>query len=104
MNKTYLVSRHNAAQRWLALRGIQGERVEHFDPSMVKEGDHVVGNLPIGLVNEVCERGGVYFNLDIDTPIEARGWELSVADMDRYNARLTQYRVSRPAIETGPVR
>ena len=99
MSQVFIVTRHAGAQRWLAMRGIQGELHPHFDTAQVKPGDQVVGTLPIPLAADVVERGGVYFHLDLRVPPEYRGKELTAEDMDRFGAKITGYVVRRAALE-----
>lgn len=50
-------------------------------------GYRVIGVLPYHLAALAAE----YWHLDIDTPPEARGKELTCVDMENYGARLTRY-------------
>ncbi len=96
----YFVSRHPGAVEWARRRGLDVDRLEtHFDPAMVRQGDTVIGTLPVHLVADVCEHGGRYLHLSIDLPLEWRGRELSVEDMESCNARLEEYRVQRVPID-----
>lgn len=93
---TYFVSRHPGAAEWAASQGIAIDRlVEHLDVAAVKRGDVVLGTLPVHLAAEVCARGGRYLHLSIDVPAERRGVELTMEQMQRFNARLEEYRVER---------
>lgn len=95
---TFVVTRHSGAVEWLVKTGFQNARHEkHFDVDVLRPGDFVVGNLPIHLACIACERGARYFHLVLDVPVEARGAELTPADMDKYGARVLEYFVSRPS-------
>lgn len=93
---TYFISRHSGAVAWAESEGFHvDQRLAHFDVSIVEPGDRVLGTLPINLVADVNERGGVYFHLTLSLPAEMRGQELSAADMRRFGARLEQYTARR---------
>ncbi|MDP1699066.1 MAG: CRISPR-associated protein Csx16 [Xanthomonadaceae bacterium] len=95
---TYLVTRHSGALDWLRAQGFTDVvPVPHLDPAQVTAGDSVVGTLPVHLAAEICARGGRYYHLSLDLPPQARGRELSAADLDRYAARVEQYRVHAAA-------
>lgn len=90
----WFVSRHAGAHDWLAERGLHVDRqVAHLTPPQVEPGDLVIGTLPINLVAALCARGARYLHLALELPAEARGRELSAAELDRYGARLTCYEV-----------
>lgn len=89
---TYFVSRHPGAVEWARRRGIAVDQlVSHLDPQLISATDMVIGTLPVNLAAEVCARGARYMHLSLDLPTEARGQELSAADLDRYGARLECY-------------
>ncbi len=91
----YFVTRHKGAVEWARRRAIMAEHVEHFDPETTQPGDIVYGTLPVSVVAQVSERGGRYFHLDMKTPPERRGSELTADDMDTFGARLQEYEVRR---------
>lgn len=94
----YFVSRHPGAVEWAARHGIAVDRlVGHLDPTAVKPGDVVLGTLPVHLAAEVCARGARYLHLSLDVPAEHRGLEFTCDDMQRFNARLEEYRVEKVA-------
>lgn len=102
--KTIIVTRHPGALEWLRkhypelfettyqedpavdLEVVEPIVVAHADPAGVA-GNRVIGVLPFHLAALAAE----YWNLDISVPAEARGKELTCADMERYGARLTRY-------------
>jgi CRISPR-associated protein Csx16 len=93
---TYFVTRHLGAREWARQRGITVDNlVDHLDMAQVKDGDVVIGTLPVNLVAEVCARGGRYLHLSLDLPPEMRGKELSAENMERLGARIEEYRVNR---------
>lgn len=93
-----LISRHPGACEWLSKR-LQPElcRKEVELPALerIARTDWVVGNLPIHLIAELTSRRVRYFHLVLDLPPERRGHELTVEDMERYGARLEEYRAFR---------
>ena len=93
--KTYFVSRHAGAVEWALNNGFTDvEVVAHFDPSVVNDGDKVIGTLPVHLAAVVCERGGEYHHLVMNIPADARGRELSAEDMNNFGATVHRYTVS----------
>lgn len=99
---TYFISRHPGAVEWAESEGFHvDERLAHFDVSIVKPGDRVLGTLPINLVAEVNARGGEYFHLTLELPPDRRGKELTPADMREFGARLEPYRAKKLELSTG---
>jgi len=91
MITTHLVTHYPAAVRWLQAQGFTGIKpVMHLDPADVRPGDKVVGVLPAHLAAAVCERGGRYFQLSIDMPLEFCDLELSADVLQRFGARLDE--------------
>ena len=94
MSATWFVGRHAAAAAWARARGLGGTRfVEHLDVDAVAEGDVVIGTLPVHLAAAVCGKGARFVFLAMEIPPDARGKELSADDMDRFGARLIEYRI-----------
>ena len=92
---TYFVSRHQGAVEWAINNGFEAvEMVAHFDPSVVNDGDKVIGTLPVHLAAVVCERGGEYHHLVMNVPADARGRELSADDMVSFGATVHRFTVS----------
>jgi CRISPR-associated protein Csx16 len=93
---TYLVTRHPGAREWAEQEGIAVDRVvDHLDVGQIRDGDVVIGSLPVNLAAEVCARGGRYLHLSLHLPPELRGKELTVEDMRRLGARVEEHVVSR---------
>ncbi|MEW5977189.1 MAG: CRISPR-associated protein Csx16 [Acidobacteriota bacterium] len=93
---TLFVTRHAGAREWAARQGIAVDRiVEHLDPAEIQAGDLVIGTLPVHLAAEVCSRGARYWHLVLELPAERRGLELTAQDMQRFSARVAEYRVER---------
>ena len=92
---TYFITRHEGAVAWARRRGIEAEHTEHLDVETIEPGDCVLGTLPVSVVAEVCARGGRYFHLEINTPPEHRGSELTPRDMDSFGAELLEYEAKR---------
>lgn len=90
-----LVSRHSAASEWLCQQGLTVEQhVPELAQAMYTKGDLVVGSLPAHLAAEVCECGGEYWHLALNTPLGKRGAELTVDDMNECHARLIRLDVT----------
>ncbi|MCX8086388.1 MAG: CRISPR-associated protein Csx16 [Rhodocyclaceae bacterium] len=94
---TYFVTRHPGALDWArAAQVAYDEHVAHLDPAILKAGDVVIGSLPVHLAAEVCARGARYFNLSLDLPASLRGRELDAETLARLDARLEEYRITKP--------
>jgi CRISPR-associated protein Csx16 len=91
---TFFVSRHAGAVEWAARRELIVDRlVMHLDIAEVRQGDTVIGTLPVNLAAAICVRGARYLNLSVDLPPAARGRELSADELEHYGARLEAYSV-----------
>ena len=92
----YFVTRHPGAVEWAARRGLAVDRqVEHLDVMDIKQGDVVIGSLPVNLAAEVCSRGGRYLHLSLELPVDLRGRELTADDMHALGARIEEFRVEK---------
>ena len=90
----YFISRHKGALEWAQRNGFENaEVIAHFDPSVVRGGDIVIGTLPVHLAGQVCGKGGRYFHLSMSVPADRRGTEISADDMDEFGACLQEFRV-----------
>jgi CRISPR-associated protein Csx16 len=92
---TFFVTRHPGAREWARRRSIKARTVSHLDVAAVSAGDTVMGTLPVNLVAEINARGARYFHLVLDLPAKLRGKELSIDDMEAFNARLAEYMVTK---------
>ena len=98
---TWFVTRHPGAIEWATRRGLPIHRqVHHLDPETIRPGDVVIGTLPLNLAAQVCARGGRFYTLSLDLPPQTRGRELSADDLERYGARLEEYRIQAVADQT----
>ena len=92
----WFVSRHPGAVEWARRQGIQVDRlVDHLEIDQVQESDVVIGTLPVHLAAAVSARGARFLNLSLDLPPDERGKELSTDDLERFGARLEEYRLER---------
>jgi CRISPR-associated protein Csx16 len=91
----YFVTRHNGAILWARDAGIRARKItqENFDVNIVNAGDVVMGTLPVHLAGEVLQRGGHYWHLSMEVPLDLRGKELTAEQMRKCNARLEEFRV-----------
>ncbi|SHE94914.1 CRISPR-associated protein Csx16 [Ferrithrix thermotolerans DSM 19514] len=97
---TYLITRHDGAKRWVFAHvteyGLQINKVlPHLDPSTLERGDVVVGTLPIQIVADLCDAGITYYHLTLKLPKEKRGLELSMDELDEFEAHLERFEVRR---------
>jgi len=94
----YFVSRHSGAIKWAEEEGFTVDKqLTHINHSIIRDGDVVIGTLPVHLVAEICARGGRYLHLSIDIPESWRGSELTSEHMRACHARLETYQVSKVA-------
>lgn len=92
--RTYIVSRHPGALRWLSSLGHDtSEVIAHMDEVQLKPGDLVIGTLPVHHVAEVNRQGARYLHICMQLPAWARGRELDVAEMTAFKAQLQEFRV-----------
>jgi len=95
----YFITRHTGARDWLHKMhpdlARNSQMIAHADRHFfrrLREGDIVIGVLPVYLIAKVCETGARYFALTIpDMPPEKRGVELSASELETYGARLNEY-------------
>lgn len=100
--RVILVSRHIGTLDWFAQKGFAiDEHVVHFDASMIRKGDTVLGVLPVHLAAEVCALGGQYYHLDLVVPLEFRGQELTSTQLDEFGAKLVPYFVKKLETNSG---
>ncbi|MCF6355147.1 MAG: CRISPR-associated protein Csx16 [Candidatus Polarisedimenticolaceae bacterium] len=93
---TYFVTRHQGAVNWAKQQGIKvDQQTEHLDPGQIKQGDTIIGSLPVNLAADICRRGGRYLHLSLDLPQKLRGQELTAEDMIRCNARIEEFTIIR---------
>jgi CRISPR-associated protein Csx16 len=93
MPTKYFVTRHDGAIQWAYKAGHKATKMTQFDVSIVQGGDIVIGTLPVHLAGEVLKRGGKYWHLSMEVPMEFRGKELTAEQMNEFGARLEEYRV-----------
>jgi CRISPR-associated protein Csx16 len=94
----YWVSRHPGAIDWAREAGVEFDAaLGHFDASIVRPGDTVLGTLPVHLAAEVCARGARYLHLSLGLARTQRGRELSAQQLRECGARLAEYRIEAVA-------
>lgn len=98
----YFVSRHSGAHDWLRALMKEGlvpyqnvEHLKHFDLGLVREGDVVLGTLPMALAAGIVSRRARFVNLDLELPPHLRGVDLTASEMRQCKATLTEYSVVR---------
>ncbi|WP_210237468.1 CRISPR-associated protein Csx16 [Martelella lutilitoris] len=76
----------------------------HLDIETVREGDLVIGTLPVNMIADITERGASYRHLVMEVPAERRGQDLSAEEMEGYGARLEAFSAGRPSRRKGAER
>lgn len=95
---TWVVTRHQGAIDWLHYHNIQADHwVSDLIIDVPQTGDTIIGNLPIHHVATLNQRGVRYIHLQIDTPPDLRGHELTDTEIHRLNGSLVEYRAERLA-------
>jgi len=93
MGRVIFVSRHQGAWDWFRAREADAVLLEHLDVASVQTGDRIVGNLPMNLAAEICQRGARFEALIVPRSAGDRHQELSAEDLDRAGAYLQAYQV-----------
>ncbi len=97
-----IITRHQNSipviKELLVEKGIDGEVkvLSHFNGealNAVKDGDILVGILPINLIADINKKGGRFFALTMIIPAELRGVELSEEQVRDLNPSLQEYQV-----------
>lgn len=109
--KYWFVSRHTGAIEWAKEEGLvplDQELVEtpSIDPEQdVREGDVVMGTLPVHLAAQVCAQGARYLHLAMEIPDQWRDLELTPQQMRSFSARLQEFVVvGQEPLRTVPAR
>ena len=89
----YCINRHECVLDWMRNRGIVVDKlIRYFDASIVKKGDIVIGNLPINIIGDVCNRGGRFFHFSYS--VDGNKRDLTVDDLNKSKAYLKEYMVT----------
>ncbi|HEX7380674.1 MAG TPA: CRISPR-associated protein Csx16, partial [Nevskiaceae bacterium] len=98
----WFVSRHQGAVDWAKSHGVAVDRwATHLDVAQVREGDVVMGSLPVDLAAAVCERGAHYHHLHVGLPPEARGQELTAEHLAALGAELRPFEIRAVSLGGG---
>ncbi len=93
---TYFVSRHPGAIAWVKEKNYPVDVfLEHLDVSVIRSGDKVIGNVPMALAAEICDRGARYYSVSIQTSRGQRGKELTSEDMEKASCIIEEYVVKK---------
>lgn len=93
---SFFISRHSGALEWLKNQGIVVDKMlPHLDIDIIQPNDTVIGNLPIHLAAQVCEKKARYFHLEISIPLQYRGKELTAHQLTELGAKLTQFYIRK---------
>lgn len=91
---TYFVSRHPGARHWIARQSLSIDAmVTHLDVTAIRQGDTVIGSLPVNLAAAVCQGGARYLHVSLALPAAARGRELTADEMEGCGARIEEYQI-----------
>ncbi|WP_095499174.1 CRISPR-associated protein Csx16 [Paraferrimonas haliotis] len=95
MKRKVIVSRHPAAVRWLEQLGFGNcEHQDHLsDINTLKEGDLVIGTLPIHLIAALTRKRVTYWHLSLTVPAHLRGVEMSENQLLSCSPRLERFDV-----------
>lgn len=92
----FFVSRHPGAIAWAKSKNLPIDQwLTHLDPSGVEAGDIVIGVLPIAAAAIVCAKGARFVALEMQLPEARRGQELTQAELEQMQCRLTEFHVTR---------
>lgn len=101
LRKTYIVSRHIGAIKWLNEKGYFGCIILQWEPkytTLLNCGDIVVGTLPLPMVHDIIQRGATFIHLSLPTiAFGERGNELTPDEMD--DAGATLYKIYNITME-----
>lgn len=97
MSKTLFVSRHPATIEWAKMKGLSIDAwVEHLDESvLLNDGDHLIGTLPINIVEALNAKGVTYSHFSLNLKREFRGKELTMDELLSCQPRLDGYTVTK---------
>jgi CRISPR-associated protein Csx16 len=96
MSNVYFITRHSGALEWLNEKGFDApEIITHWvdnNTSKLKQGDIVIGILPIDIIAEINNRGARFIYLSIkNLPQEFRGKELTKEQLIDFGASLQEF-------------
>jgi CRISPR-associated protein Csx16 len=92
----WFVSRHNGAIEWAKRRKLSVDHwVTHLDVNEIRNGDIVMGTLPLGSAADICSRGAAFYTLDFQTEEGQRGRELTADDLFAAEASLQRCIVTK---------
>ena len=89
INETIIVSRHQGLVEWLASRGITGKVISHVNDINDIKNKHVYGILPLHLAAQCLS----ITTIDMNLPADKRGADITLTEMDEYNATMSTYQV-----------
>ncbi len=94
---TYFITRHPGALQWAAQNQLHYDvHAEHLLCfSDIKEGDTVVGTLPINMVYQLNQKNVSYVHLSLQIPPSLRGIELTAEQLNGCKASLEKFEVKQ---------
>ncbi len=88
----YFISRHPGAIFWAKEHLSDIDRYEdHLNIDDVQQGDCVYGNLPIQMVAKLCQKGVIFYALELTLPKELRGKELTLDQMNLLSCKVQRF-------------
>lgn len=91
--KKIIVSRHKGAVYWIKKhypKFSKFDHLNHVNEDDIK-GNIVIGTLPINLAVLAKE----YWHLSMKIPVEMRGKEFTIEDMENFNCKIEKYTIKK---------
>ena len=96
---SYLITRHSGAIDWAKQQNLKIDKVlshiNEINIERLSSNDKIYGNLPLHIINTLCEKNIEYWNLDLDIPLALRGKDLNLKEMNNCHARIERYTVKK---------
>nr|BDI55091.1 MAG: CRISPR-Cas system-associated protein Csx16 [uncultured archaeon] len=91
MSEIIIVSRHAGAINWLKKHYPKFSNLKHLTHISEEEIKDriIIGTLPVNLAVLAKE----YWHLSMNVPLEMRGKELTVEDMENFNCKIENYKI-----------
>jgi len=99
--KILIITRHEATVEWIkkTIHPFIGVTIDeivvtaHYTPGMEDGFNYVIGILPVNLIAALCAKEIHYYQVVMDISVEFRGKELTIEQMEEFNAHLVRYYV-----------
>ena len=96
-SKNWIINRHPATVEWFKhTYRVQATTLDYLDEqslTLIKNGDTLLGNLPLQEIAKLCAKGVNYYEIRIPVaqPTRLRGQELNLEQLKQHPPVLTQY-------------